>query len=135
MIHPTPLGRLAAVAALALAGCAPRGTFDELGEPTLDLRDLDVPPRLLGCAGYTEPASTSGRMQSVWVAVLVGSDGRAHDLRAPRLNTGPASLDTRLSDSVRERAADLAWGCAFQPGQLGGQAVAVWQTVSFRLAP
>jgi hypothetical protein len=120
---------------IAVVACAPRGTLDELGEPIIDRADLDAPPRLLGCGGYAEPPSGTPRTERVSVGVLVGSDGRVHEIRAPERMTGPADVDTRLSDPARERATAFAWECAFEPATFGGTPVAAWHTVSFRLAP
>ncbi|MGE0160259.1 MAG: hypothetical protein AB7N70_27780 [Dehalococcoidia bacterium] len=120
--------------AISALACAPRGTLDELGEPIIDRGDLDTPPTLLGCPGYAEPPAATARSERVSVSILVGSDGRVHEVDAPRRVTSPADVDVRLSEAARERAAELAWNCAFEPALFGGQPVAARHSVSFRFA-
>jgi hypothetical protein len=113
-----------AVTALTI-GCASPGS---VAEADLAQRDVDVPPRLLGCPGYVAPTPGS-RTEVVTVSLLVGADGRVHDVRVEGLSDSPAAVDPRISTSAREQAAALAWDCSFQPATIAGMAVATRHSI------
>jgi protein TonB len=75
-------------------------------------------------AEYPEDARKAGVEGTVWVNILVGTDGTVKDVTALKMNDG--------SPEIKQSALDAAKQYTFKPAMKNNKPVQVWVTMPFR---
>ena len=73
---------------------------------------------------YPEAARKAGIEGTVWVNILVGTDGMAKEVKVIKMNGG--------SPEIKQSALDAAKKYTFKPGMKNKKAEKVWVAVPFR---
>ncbi len=122
------LGLLASLTTLAALGaCVRRGrTPDGTTSAPFDVRDVDVPPRLIGCTpgAFRLPAGTPGGSAYLTAYVLVvDADGSVVPGSVRPRTSGNDGLDVQRHVGAAPEQAMLS--CRYEPGVRAGRPVAV----------
>jgi hypothetical protein len=115
--------------ALVVVACATSRELGSDGMPVYRPSEVDRAPRLMGCSGYSPPPVAYIRYSPVTVTFVVAASGFV-DPGSIVLTRAPSSDPT-----AQTRALNIARGCAYQPGVLRAEPVAVRVSTTFRLEP